>query len=74
MPLDQEDLEMFATALGGIQRAIALIATRLEEGNRRLEEGNRHLDRIETHLYLVASNLDEVIDDQRAAIRIFRDD
>lgn len=60
MPLDQEDLEMFATALGGIRRALELIATRLEEGN-------AHLDRI-------ASNLDEVIDNQHVAIRIVRDD
>jgi hypothetical protein len=47
MPLDQEDLEMFATELAGIRRALGLIA---------------------------ASNLDEVIVEQRAAIRIFRDD
>jgi hypothetical protein len=33
MPLDQEDLEMFATYLGRISRALELIATRLQEGN-----------------------------------------
>lgn len=36
MPLDQTDLEMFATYLARIARALELIATHLEEGNERL--------------------------------------
>lgn len=38
MPLDQEDLEMFATYLARIARALELIATRLDEGNGRLDQ------------------------------------